>query len=68
MLIIENLKNREANTEGNEHLYCYYEISLLKDLNVIKNRGFRIRFGFVIRLCLLTLGGILGFFIYCNIY
>lgn len=63
MLITENLKNREANTEGNEHLYCYYEI-LLKDLNVIKSMGFKIRFGFEFRLCLLTLGRILGFFIY----
>lgn len=37
-------------TEGNKHLYCYYEMSLLKDLNVIKSKGFRIRFGFEVRL------------------
>lgn len=52
MLMVENPKNRETYTEGNKHLYCYYEISL-KDLNVTTSKGFRIRFGFEFRFCLL---------------
>lgn len=44
-------------------------MSLLKDLNVIKSKGFRIRFGFEFRLYLLTFDRILDFFIYStNIY
>lgn len=67
MLIVENLRN--GHTEGNKHLYFYYEMSLLKYLNVIKSKGFRIRFGFEFRLYLLTFNRILDDFIYStNVY
>lgn len=61
------MKNRETYAEGNN--IFYYEIPLRKDLNVIKSRGFRIRFRFEFKLCVLALGRILDFLTYStNIY